>query len=91
MWRQKLETGPTRDEPGPISSLRPHGVSSQQDIHEKLPFGVRSRDGLTAHGGEEGWEVVFGGRRIGGMFHGEVARERVREQLSMPRSRGRHV
>ena len=91
MGRQALETGPTSDEPGPISSLRPQGVASQQEIHEKLPFGVRSRDGLMAHGGEERWGVLFGGRRIGGMFHGEVARDRVREQLSMPRSRGRHV
>ena len=31
------------------------------------------------HGGQQGWEVVSGSRRNGGMFRDEVARTRRRE------------
>ena len=62
-----------------MSSRRPQGVSSHRGIHGKFPFGVRCRDGVTAHGGQEGWEVLLGSRRSGGMFRGEVAQGRGRE------------
>ena len=37
---------------------------------ESVPLGV------MAHGGQEGWEVISGSRRSGGMFHDEVAQRR---------------
>ena len=64
----------TRKELGPMSlnSRRPQGFSSHRGVHGKLPLVVPSRYGVMAHGGQEGWEVVSGSRRSGGMFHGDV-------------------
>ena len=37
-------------------------IASHRGIHGKFPSGVRSRDGVMADGGQEGWEVVSGSR-----------------------------
>ena len=67
-WWGESGTRPTRKELDPMSRRRPQGVSSHQGIRGKLRFGVLSRDDVMVHGGEEGWEVVRGSRRSGGMF-----------------------
>ena len=56
---------------------------------EKRLLGVWGRNGAMAHGGKEGWEVVSGSRRSGGMFYDEVAQGRGGEQLATPHNTGR--
>ena len=72
-----------------MPTRRLQGVSSHGEIHGKRPLGVWSRIGAMAHGGEEGWEVVSGSRRRGGMFHDEVGQGRGGYQLATPRNKGR--
>ena len=57
---------------GPMPSRRPQGSSSHRGVYGKLPFAVRSSDVVMAEGGYEEREEVPGGRRSGGLFHGEV-------------------
>ena len=77
--------------PMPIIALCGQDVSSHQGTHGKLVFVVRSIYGVVVVGGYEGWHVVSGGRRSGGLFHGEVGvgQGRGGEQLTTPRGRGR--
>ena len=46
------------------------GFRATEGFTESVPLGV------MAHGGQEGWEVISGSRRSGGMFHDEVAQRR---------------
>ena len=90
-WSGKSGTRTTRNELGPMHSGRPQGVSSHRGIHGKRPLGVWCRNGAMAQGGLNGWEVVSGSGRSGGMFHDEVAQGRGGEKLATPRNRGRRV
>ena len=87
-WWGESGARPNMKKPGPMSHRRPQGLSSHIGIHGNVPFVLPSRDVVVAYGGQQGREVLSGGRRSGGLPHGEVKQGRGGEELTTPRSRG---
>ena len=70
-----------------VDDLRVFGATEGSTESAPLVFGVETVLWPTA--AKEGWEVVSGSRRSGGMFHDEVAQGRGGEHLATPHNRRR--